>query len=200
MLLHFYVEEPSAESALIELVPRILQGQDFDFDIFPFQGKQALLRNLPYRLSAYRHRPGDDWRVVVLTDRDDDDCLALKAIIERLAHNACLTTRGTSPKKFQVINRLVIEELEAWFFGDIDALVAAYPRIDPNLAQQAPYRDPDAIKGGTWEQLERLLKFYHPGGLEKIRAAEEISKHMQPARNRSKSFQVFQNALLSLFQ
>lgn len=44
MLLHFYVEEPSAEAALIELVPRILPADEFeyDYDIFPFQGKESL--------------------------------------------------------------------------------------------------------------------------------------------------------------
>ncbi len=198
MLLHFYVEEPSAEAPLIELVPRILQGHDFEYDIFTFGGKNSLLRKLPARLSAYQHRT-DDWRIIVLVDRDDEDCLALKAKLENIAHTAGLTTRGTDPKHFKVINRIVIEELEAWFFGDVEALVAAYPRVDRHLASQNAYRDPDAIKGGTWERLEAVLKFYHPGGLEKMRAAEEISKHMLPERNRSKSFQVFRAALLSLF-
>jgi hypothetical protein len=94
---------------------------------------------------------------------------------------------------------MAIEELEAWYFGDGEVLVAAYPRIDPHLAQQATFRDPDAITGGTWERLETLLKYYHPGGLEKVRAAEEISNHMLPERNQSKSFQVFRSALLNLF-
>ena len=199
MLLHFYVEEPSAEAALVELVPRILNNHNFEYDIFPFQGKHALLRNLPKRLKAYQHRPDDHWRVVVLVDRDDDDCRVLKQNLEQFAHDANLTTRSVSPNNFRVINRIVVEELETWFFGDVEALGAAYPRIDANLSQQAPYRDPDGIKGGTWEQLEKLLKHYHPGGLEKIRAAQDIAKHMQPEHNRSKSFQVFRDTLLSLF-
>ena len=41
---------------------------------------------------------------------------------------------------------------------------------------------------------------YHPGGLEKIRAAREISNHMDPDRNRSRSFQVFRDALRSIPQ
>jgi len=198
MLLHFYVEEPSAEAALIHLVPCILDGYDFDFDIFPFQGKPALLRHLPNRLKAYRHR-ADDWRVIVLIDRDDQDCTTLKQDLETIAHAAGLTTRATAPERFQVINRLAIEELEAWYWGDVEALVEAYPRVDPDIGKTAAYRDPDAIKGGTWEQLERVLAYYHPGGLEKIRAAEEIAPRMDPARNRSKSFQVFRDALLGLF-
>jgi hypothetical protein len=199
MLLHFFVEEESAEAALVELVPRILAGHVFDFDIFPFQGKDNLLRRLPDRLRAYTHRPGDDWRVIVLLDRDDQDCGTLKEQLETIAREASLATRTTSPGKFRVINRIAIKELEAWFFGDVEALVAAYPRVDPNLARQSAYRDPDAITGGTWERLEKVLAHYHPGGLEKIRAAQEIAAHMQPGRNRSKSFQVFRDALLGLF-
>lgn len=198
MLLHFYVEEPSAEALLIELVPRILIEYEFEFEVFAFQGKDALLRHLPNRLKAYQHRT-DDWRVIVLVDRDNDDCKQLKLQLEDYAREAGLTTLTASPQHFQVINRIAIEELEAWFFGDIEALAAAYPRVDRHLGKQADYRDSDAIKGGTWERLEKVLSYYHPGGLEKIRAAEEISKHMQPDRNRSKSFQVFRDALIALF-
>jgi hypothetical protein len=199
--LHFFVEEPSAEAVLVELVPRILHEHvdKFEYEIFPFQGKLALLRNLPNRLKAYRHFVDNEWRVIVLVDRDDEDCERLKQQLEQISHNTGLTTRSNSPQTFQVINRIIIEELEAWFFGDVEALVAAYPHVDPNLAQQAAYREPDAIRGGTWEQLERILKHYHPGGLEKIRAAIEISMHMEPERNRSQSFQTFRSALLELF-
>jgi hypothetical protein len=199
MLLHFFVEEESAEAALVELVPRILEEHEFDYEIFFFQGKSNLLKRLPDRLKAYSHRLGEDWRVIILIDRDDQECLDLKQQLEDIAQEAGLQTRTRSSDAFRVINRIAIEELEAWFFGDIEALVAAYPRVDPHLGEQSSFRDSDAIKGGTWEQLERILKYYHPGGLEKIRAAQEISLHMRPERNRSKSFQVFRDALLSLF-
>jgi hypothetical protein len=199
MHLYFYVEEESAEAALNELVPRILGEREFDYQINVFQGKESLLRRLPNRLKAYQYHPGDEWRVIVLIDRDEQDCQALKQNLEQIAHKANLTTRTQSPKRFQVVNRIVVEELEACFLGDVEALVAAYPRVDRNLGKQSAYRDPDAIEGGTWEKLERVLEYYHPGGLEKVRAAREIAMHMQPDRNRSKSFQVFRDALLSLF-
>jgi len=50
---------------------------------------------------------------------------------------------------FQVINRIAIEELEAWFFGDWPAMCAAYPKLDASVPKRAGLRDPDAIKGGT---------------------------------------------------
>lgn len=198
-MLHFYVEDESTEVALIELVPRILAGRDFEYEVFAFQGKHNLLKRLPNRLQAYKHRPGSDWCVIVLVDRDQQDCVELKRSLDQMAADAGLRTRGTSPGPLQVINRIAIEELEAWFFGDVQALHAAYPRLDPDLGKKEAFRDPDAIKGGTWERLETLLKQDHPGGLEKIRAAHDIARHMQPANNRSRSFQVFQEALASLF-
>ena len=68
------------------------------------------------------------------------------------------------------MKRLVIEELEACFFGEVEAICAAYPRISPNLAQQAKHRNPDPVEAGTWEALERELKKkgYHPDGLSKL--------------------------------
>ena len=144
----------------------------------------------------------EDWRIVVLVDADDEDCRELKANLEEKAEEAGFLTKSSRPvgSHFQVLNRLAIEELEAWFFGDVEALHAAYPRISLNLGRKAKYRDPDAIKGGTWEALERELKRtrYYPSGFSKISIARAISIHMVPERNRSKSFQVFRQGLLDL--
>jgi len=99
--------------------------------------------------------------------------------------------------RFQVVNRVVVEELEAWFFGDWDAVRTAYPRMPEAIPRQARYRDPDAITGGTWEAIERIFKRagYFKGGLRKLELAHEIATHMDPARNTSGSFQAFRNAV-----
>ncbi|MGD0827532.1 MAG: DUF4276 family protein [Desulfobaccales bacterium] len=55
----------------------------------------------------------------------------------------------------QVLNRIAIEELESWFFGDGIALKTAYPGIPETLDKKSKYRNPDAIER-TWEALERL--------------------------------------------
>lgn len=161
MLLEFYVEEPSAEAALIHLVPRILLHQTFEFEIYTFQGKSDLLRKLPNRLKAYRYWQREDWCVLVLVDRDSEDCRQLKHKPEGFARDAGLITPAIKQpaNRLQVINRIAIEELEAWFCGDVEAIRTAYPRIPANLGQQAPYREPDAIKGGTWEKLEQILQY-----------------------------------------
>ena len=201
MHIEFLVEEPSSEAALHNILPRVLQEQT-TFAIHPFRGKPDLLKKLPARLRGYRAWIPDSWRIVVLADADEDDCREIKAKLEKAAIQARLVTKSdvNSGSRFQVLNRLAIEELEAWFFGDIGALHSAYPRISLHLGNKARYRDPDAIVGGTWEALERELKRvgYFTGGLNKISAAREISKFMAPERNRSRSFQVFRQGLLEL--
>jgi hypothetical protein len=98
-----------------------------------------------------------------------------------------------------VLNRIVVEELEAWFFGDLKALRLVYPRLPSSLANQAKFRNPDQISGGTWESLDKLLQKYgYPQGLIKIEVAQKIAKYMNPEYNRSKSFQVFRQGILRL--
>jgi hypothetical protein len=48
--------------------------------------------------------------------------------------------------------------------------------------------------------LARILQQagYHRGGLPKMEAAGRIARHMDPARNRSRSFQVFYDGLRGL--
>ena len=72
-------------------------------------------------------------------------------------------------------------------------IVAAYPGVPKTLAEKRGYRNPDAIAGGTWEALERILKKagYYAAGMPKIEVARNISQHIQPARNQSPSFQCF---------
>lgn len=194
----FLVEEPSAEAAFGNLVPKIL-GPGFSFRVYPHQGKHDLLKKLPYRLRGYRHWLPENWGIAVLIDGDGKDCIAQKAALESTARQAGFLTRASAQGgRFQVLNRLAIEELEAWFLGDVEALREAYPGIPSSLGQRAGYRDPDDIQGGTWEALERELRRagHHLEGLAKIKAAREISARMEPARNRSRSFQAFRQGLL----
>lgn len=197
MHIEFLVEEPSAEAALTNLAPKIL-GPATTFKIHPHQGKSDLLVKLPGRLKGYRNWLPQDWLIAVLIDEDRADCRKLKARLEQAAQEAGLITRSTARHgRFQVLNRIAIEELEAWFLGDSDALRQTFPNIDLNLANKAGFRDPDAVAGGTWEALERVIRRAgaHRGGLAKISAAREISRHMDVDRNRSLSFRVFRDGL-----
>jgi len=197
----FFVEQPSQESALTQLLPKILPS-NVTSNIHTYQGKPDFFKKVPNRLKGYQASLPPDWKIVVLIDEDREDCLKLKKQLEDMAISAGLITKSSCQKdrSFQVLNRIVVEELEAWFFGDVQAIRQAYPKVSPHLAKQKGYRDPDAIKGGTWEALERVLQKagYHPGGLEKYKASSEISQYMNPESNRSKSFQVFYQGLLEI--
>ena len=164
--------------------------------------KSDLLAKLPLRLKSYRKFLPSDWRIVVLIDEDRQDCIALKDVLEDAAMEAGLITRSRAQggSRFQVLNRIIVEKLEAWFFGDVQAIHQAYEKILITLATKSAYRDPDAIKGGTWEVMERELQKagYFKGGLAKIKVARAISANMEPSRNRSRCFQVFRKGLMSI--
>ena len=201
MQIEFFVEEPSMEEALKNLVPAILGPYDW-FWVHAFQGKLDLMRQLGPRLKGYSRRLQSTGRIIVLVDRDADDCHELKTILNTIAGEAGFIPRSDADSEggFHILIRIVIEELEAWFFGDPQALVTAYPRLPAALGDRAAYCDPDAIKGGTWEALLRVLQEhgYYPEGLPKIEVARQVSREMVPGRNRSRSFQVFWRALLEM--
>lgn len=202
MKIYFLVEEPSAEEALYHLLPQIL-GTRAEFQVIAFAGKQQLERNLVVRLKGFKARLAyEDIRLVVLVDRDDEDCLAVKRRLEGAAEAAGLVSKAATGKGrvFHVVNRIAIEELEAWFFGDAEALRKAYPRLPSTLVLKAPYRAPDAIRGGTWEALHRELRKagYDMPVFPKIEVARSIAPHMVPGRNVSPSFQAFRAGVEAL--
>ncbi|GAA4648799.1 DUF4276 family protein [Kistimonas scapharcae] len=190
-----FVEEISMEAALEGLLPGMLG--DVAFQIIRFQCKDDLLKQLPNRLRGYSSWLPANHAILVLVDRDDEDCVQLKQRLEQTATEAGLTTKAQDGERFQVVNRVVIEELEAWFFGDWQAVRQAYPRVAENVPRKKPYRDPDAIKGGTWEALEREMKRagYFATGINKLECARQVGQYMNPAQNRSASFNAFADAI-----
>lgn len=190
------VEEPSVEAALRVLLPRLLGNTSFE--VYPYQCKDDLLKKLPKRLKGYSAWLPHDWRILVVVDRDDEDCRSLKQRLEQIAARTGLRSRTAADGgDYQVVNRLAIEELEAWYFGDWSAVRSAYPRVPDTIPRKANYRDPDAIRGGTWEAFERVLQRagYFRSGLRKIEAARAVAEHWNPDVNRSHSFIVFRDVM-----
>ena len=185
------------EAFLRGLLPRVLPPE-CSFEIHPFQGKPDLLAKLGGRLLGYARWLPDDWRLSVLVDRDQEDCRALKRELEGIARSAGFRTRTRSGgPSWQVVNRIAIEELEAWYFGNWDAVRRAYPRASARIPRQARYRQPDSIRGGTWEQFERVMQRfgYFRTGLRKTEAARAIGAHVEPARSTSRSFKHLTEAI-----
>jgi hypothetical protein len=193
--MHFevLVEEISAAKALNNILPKIITKKH-TFRIMHYHGKKDMLKNLPVALRGYSKWIPPDYKIIILMDQDKDDCIELKALLEQLANNANLKTKSSAlpGEDFMVLNRIAVEELEAWLLGDTDALRTAYPKVSRTFERTAKYRNPDTISG-TWEALERLLQHsgYFKTGLRKSECATAISMHMQPLNNRSRSFHVF---------
>ena len=198
MHLELLVEEQSMEAFLHALLPRLLPP-DRTFRVHPFQGKGDLLNKLETRLRGYAMWLPDTSRIIVLVDRDSEDCGNLKRRLEDVAGRAGLLTRARAvDAPWQLVNRIAIEELEAWYFGDWNAVLAAYPRALRNVPGNRRYRDPDGIVGGTWEAFERVMqqRKYFKGGLRKVEAARTIGAYVDGIRSSSRSFQSFCNALI----
>lgn len=201
MRIEFLVEEQSAEEALKHLLPRLI-GQRAQWQPINLGSKYKLLKALPQRLAAYRQRieRGEDLRVVVLVDRDDDDCAALKRQLEDASRQVALATKSApaTDGQFFVVNRIVIEELESWFIGDPAALRQAFtglPKIDET---KGIFRNPD--NGGSWEALHRFLRKngIYKGSYPKIDAARRIAPKLDLHANRSRSFRVFLDGVEAL--
>lgn len=191
------VEEQSAQEFLQVMLPKM--APELAFVIHAYQGKEDLLAKLPARLRAFgRYLTAADL-ILVLLDRDDDDCGVLKTRMENIAKAAGLPVfhanrpvgRKSGKPGVRVVNRIAVEELEAWYFGDWEAVRQAYPRVSPTTYRQASYRHPDAIRGGTCEAFARILQRsgYPLSHLPKIATAQAVAQHMDPARNISPSFQ-----------
>lgn len=192
----FLVEEPSMEAFLRSSLPQLL-GQT-SFEIYPHQGKIDLFSHLEQRLRGYAAWLPDTWRIVVVLDRDDDDCFELKERLENFASIATLSMRRLAAETWQVAFRIAIEELESWYFGDWEAVRLAYPRVSEFVSRKAAYRNCDQILGGTWEAFERETQKagYFEGGLRKIEAARNVGKHFRSGRCSSPSYRCLANALL----
>lgn len=185
------------EAFLRMLLPSVLpHGKTFE--VYPFQGKADLLDKLSSRLRGYARWLPSNYRIFVVVDRDDDDCRALKGVLEQKASESGLPTRSTSLADWKIVNRIAIEELEAWYFGDWSAVRQAYPRASDKTPRKAAFRDPDAIAGGTWEALERILQNagYYSTGIRKIESARNIGARFQADRCTSRSFAAFRNAVI----
>jgi hypothetical protein len=200
MQIDILLEEPSAEEALRNLLPKIIKGRA-RVNLINMRNKSRLLQELPARLCGYKRRieAGEDLRLLILVDRDDDNCQDLKATLERMAREAGLSTKSSPQEngQFYVVNRIAIQELEAWFIGDIDALKKAFSSLR-GVSFPKSFQNPD--KCGKWEILHRFLRQngIYRSNYPKIEAARKISQQIEISHNRSKSFQHFCHGLESI--
>lgn len=172
----FMLEEPSMKALLNGLLPRLFPGwaEGEHFQCIPHEGKNDLDSSIPRKLAAWRI-PED--RFVIVRDNDNANCNNVKAQLVKLC------VKSGRP---DTLVRLVCQELESWYIGDLRALAAAFdlPKID-SAALRKKFYHPD-----TWQkpciEVKRLIPAF-----QKISGARATAPHLDLIANRSPSFQTF---------
>ncbi|WP_421870483.1 DUF4276 family protein [Motiliproteus sp.] len=151
----------------------------------------TLLHLLPAKLRAYSKAPRADRVIIVLLDLDDKD---LEIFYQELRSLLALCDG-----EFEANFEFAIEELEAWYLGDRNALVAFNPDI--RFGALTDYVQ-DSICG-TWEFLARAddpsvltQKKRSRHSLDKKKEwSKKIPPHMDVDSNNSPSFNTFLSRL-----
>ncbi|NMG45444.1 DUF4276 family protein [Aromatoleum toluvorans] len=172
----FLLEEPSMKALLDDWLPRLFPDwvDGLHFQCVPHEGKSDLDRSIPRKLAAWRF-PGD--RFVIVRDNDGADCVALKARLQTLCKHA---------GRPQTLVRLVCQELESWYLGDLRALAAAFDaRKADSPANRKRYAHPD-----EWNKPSAEVKRLVPS-FQKIGGARAMAQHLEPDNNLSRSLHVF---------
>jgi hypothetical protein len=168
----FLLEERSMKVLLEGLLPRLMPN--LPFLCVAHEGKQDLEKSIPRKLLAWGE-PGVAF--VVVRDNDGRDCMQVKRHIASLCEDA---------GRADTLVRLACQELEAWYFGEPDALAKAYGRPAlGDISGKAKYRDPDVIQKPSAE-LEALVPEF-----QKVSGARRMGAVLSESGNRSRSFQVF---------
>lgn len=212
MHIEVLVEDSSGEKLLQVLLPKLIgpQGNPHTWRLHAYKGigripsglvtkadpaKRILLDQLPKLMRGYGKTPGID-AVVIVLDADKRECSEFLSDLKTAAA-ACNPTPNT-------LFRLAIEEIEAWYFGDRDALLKAYPRA--KLDVLGKYVQDSACD--TWELLADAV---YTGGSAAIKKtgwplpgqvkhewAIKIGPLMNPDRNISPSFGKLRDGLRQL--
>jgi hypothetical protein len=209
MHFRFHIEDQSGGKAMDILIPKLL-GEEATYNIYPYKGigrlpkgmrpntdasKRLLLDQLPRLLSGYGKNPSCGI-IVFIFDLDDNDKRELEAKLYNI-----LTSCDPKPT---ALFCFAIEEFEAWYLGDINAVQQAYPKVKMNVLSS--YVN-DSICG-TWELLadatcegghNALLKRGRQAvGEQKSIWAKTISPHMNVDDNASPSFKDMRDQLFRI--
>jgi len=168
----FLLEERSMKVLLEGLLPRVMPALRFLCVVH--EGKNDLEKNIPRKLRQWRE-PGA--RFVIVRDNDGADCTRLKDTLVGLV---------PEERREQTLVRIPCQELEAWYFGDPDALALAFSDPDlRTLGTRARFRDPDRVSEPSSALAELAPAFQTVSG------ARAMGRLLDPSRNTSRSFHVF---------
>lgn len=179
----FLLEEPSMKWLLSGLLPRLFSGwiERQHFLLVPHEGKSDLDRSIVRKLKAWQI-PQD--RFVILRDNDNVDCVNLKAKFVRLCAQC---------GRPDTLIRLVCQELESWYLGDLMALSKVYG--EPQLvgaAVRKRFVDPDSWHKPSVEILRLVPSFQKGSG------ARRMGLNLGLSDNQSTSYRAFISGLEKL--
>ena len=155
------------------------QGTEgIELKVLPHQGFKDLEKSAPRKLAAWAN---SNARFLILRDNDNADC------VERKARLLNLVSRYPAASRCKI--RIVCQELEAWFLGDLNALRRSGLMATTFNAGQTtvPYRDPDGISEPV-AKLDRCTKRDVEVARQKRTVAASIAPHLNPDDNASESF------------
>lgn len=215
--MHFdiLIEDISGKTALEILIPKIISNEN-TFKIHSYKGigripqglkpssdpkKRILLDQIPKLIQGYGNTfagyPAGYPAVLIIICDLDDRCLSdfRRELLD------CVDKCAVKPETYFCI---AIEEGEAWYLGDINAIKTAYPRAKDAVLNS--YINDSVCD--TWEKLadavfsggvQSLVKLgWQAVGKEKMAWASNISPHMNIDINKSPSFCYFREKLRSL--
>ncbi|HBN00762.1 MAG TPA: hypothetical protein DD384_06065 [Firmicutes bacterium] len=220
--IEFLVEDASFEKFLmkfmnIDSIQRKIREKDISYNVHSYRGlgsvinissskeistfkQTTLLGNLKKLIKGYNRTfcPSQDqidYRIMVVCDLDDKQEKDFRSTLDNLLKEC--------DNSLHVCFSFAIEELEAWFLGDINAIQKAYPNVKLQILQS--YVN-DSICG-TWETLAKALEIdvsklkknsYSLIGTLKCTWAENITPYMNIDNNQSKSFNIFMTKIKEL--
>ncbi len=168
----FMLEEQSMEEMLRILEPNLIP-EDWVALYIRFSGKQALEKNFASKMKNWLD---PDSVFLIVRDQDSGNCHDIKKHLLQMCEQT---------GRIHYLVRIACRELESFYFGDLDAVAAAYgmPRIS-SMKHKQRFRDPDLMQNPKQELRKLTNNRYQP-----LMGSREIASHMKVQRNRSKSFQ-----------
>jgi len=178
----FLTEEESIKAPLMAILTQLWPDshEGLDWQIISFPGKAALEKRMVTKMQSWTY---NNPHFVIVRDNDGGDCAALK---QRLCSSV-------SPlnKSFHI--RIICQELESWFLGDLQAVESAFPAVKADQQnQKSKYRNPDQLNNAS-QELEKIT-----GLSGKVSRSESISKHLNLSQNRSHCFNLIVKTLKQL--
>ncbi|MCE1249002.1 MAG: DUF4276 family protein [Firmicutes bacterium] len=215
--MHFEVliEDQSGKTTMEILLPKII-GENHTFRIIAYKGigripkdigknenpgHRILLNSLPRLLKGYGqtfkgYGAENKALLVVICDLDNKRLTEFK--------NELLSLLESCSPKPETLFIFAIEEGEAWFLGDTEAVKKAYP----NAKEQVLKTYVNDSICGTWEKLADAIynggakalekKGFHAIGEEKSKWARKITPLMNLNKNNSPSFCYFLDKLIRI--